>query len=180
MVADGNESAMDHCIEKYGPLVWSIARRYVPNQTSAEDLVQETFTDLWKSAKRYNPAVAAESTFVGMIAKRRAIDFVRKEARRPELEPLPEAESFPHAAKEASPSLRCEGRDIRAALQQLPEETQKLFALHFDEGLTHPEIADRTGLPLGSVKTRLRRGLIEARDILRRLDGAQTSIPAKS
>ena len=179
-VAEGVESAMDHCIRKYGPLVWSIARRHVSNDTAAEDVVQETFTDLWKSAKRFNAEVATESTFVGMLARRRAIDFARRESRRVQFEPMPEAESIPHASTEASPSLSCESQDVREALKQLPDETQQIFSLHFDEGMTHPEIAERTGLPLGSVKTRLRRGLIEVRDILRRLDGGQTSIPANS
>lgn len=179
-VARGVESAMDQCIKKYGPLVWSIARRHVNNDTAAEDVVQETFTDLWKSAKRFNAEVASESTFVGMLARRRAIDFARLESRRVQFEPMPEAESIPHATTEASPSLSCESQDVREALKKLPDETQQIFALHFDEGMTHPEIAERTGLPLGSVKTRLRRGLIEVRDILRRLDGGQPSIPANS
>ena len=172
-VARGVERAMEHCISKYGGLVWSIAQRYVSDRSSAEDVVQETFTDLWKSAKRYDPAIATECTFVGMLARRRAIDFARRESRRPRLEPLPEEGSMPEPSAGPLGSLRCESEDVRAALRQLPDETQKIFALHFDEGMTHPEIAEKTGLPLGTVKTRLRRGLIEVRDQLRRLDGAQ-------
>lgn len=180
LVAQGVESAMDHCIKKYAPLVWSIARRHVKNETAAQDVVQETFTDLWKSAKRFNADIASESTFVGTLARRRAIDFARRESRQIVTEPMPEADTINQASSTPSPSLRCESLDIRRALKELPEETQEIFALHFDEGMTHPEIAERTGLPLGSVKTRLRRGLIEARDILRRLDGGPTSFPAKS
>lgn len=176
-VAQGIERAMEHCIRKYGGLVWTIARRYVKDHSSAEDVVQETFTDVWRSARRYDPAIATECTFIGMLARRRAIDFARKQSRQPLLEPLPEAETLPHAANEPSAAVRCESADVREALKQLPEETQKIFALHFDEGMTHPEIAEKTGIPLGTVKTRLRRGLIEARNILRRLDGAnQTTV----
>lgn len=164
---------MENCITKYGGLVWSIAQRYVSDRSSAEDVVQETFTDLWKSAKRYDPAIATECTFVGMLARRRAIDFARKESRRPRLEPLPEEGSMPEPSTDPEGSLRCESEDVRAALRQLPDETQKIFTLHFDEGMTHPEIVEKTGLPLGTVKTRLRRGLIEVRNQLRRLDGAQ-------
>ena len=177
-VAQGIERAMDHCITKYGGLVWSIARRHVKDHSAAEDVVQETFTDLWKSAKRYDPAIATECTFVGMLARRRAIDFARKESRRPLLEPLPEAESLPYATTEPTAAVRCESENVRAALRELPGETQQIFSLHFDEGMTHPEIAEKTGLPLGTVKTRLRRGLIEVREKLRRLDGAQSSISA--
>lgn len=164
---------MDNCIVKYGGLVWSIALRYVKDRSSAEDVVQETFTDLWKSAKRYDPSVATECTFIGMLARRRAIDFARKQSRQPLLEPLPDAEALPHASTEPSAAVRCESADVREALKQLPEETQRIFALHFDEGMTHPEIAEKTGLPLGTVKTRLRRGLIEVRTLLRQLDGEE-------
>lgn len=169
-VAKGIERAMENCIVKYGGLVWSIARRYVKDHSAAEDVVQETFTDLWKSAKRYDPSIATECTFVGMLARRRAIDFARKQNRQPILEPLPEAETLPLATDEPSAALRCESADVREALKQLPEETQELFMFHFDQGMTHPEIAKHTGMPLGTVKTRLRRGLIEVRDILRRLE----------
>lgn len=174
-VAQGIERAMEHCIQKYGALVWSIARRHVQDPSAAEDVVQETFTDLWRSAKKYDPSIATECTFIGMLARRRAIDFVRKESRRPTLEPLPDAESLPHASTEASPSLRCEREDVQMALRTLPEETQQIFSLHFDEGMTHPEIAEQTGLPLGTIKTRLRRGLIEVRENLRRLDRAHSN-----
>lgn len=173
-VAQGDERAMEQCITKFGPLVWSIAKRHVQDHSALEDIVQEAFTDLWKSAKRYNPAIATESTFVGLLARRRAIDFARKESRRPQLEPLPDANSLPHASIESSATLRCESEDVRAALKELPEETQQIFSLHFDEGMTHPEIVEKTGLPLGTVKTRLRRGLIDLRNKFRRLDSGQS------
>lgn len=172
-VASGVESAMNHCINKYGALVWSIVRRHVRNPSSAEDVVQETFTDLWKSAGKYNPAMGAENTFVGVLARRRAIDFVRKESRRPQVEPMPESDTMLLASADPSALVRCEREDVKEAFKNLPEETRTLFSLHFEEGMTHPEIVEKTGLPLGTVKTRLRRGLIELKNSLRRLDGAQ-------
>ena len=137
----------------------------------AEDLVQETFTDLWKSAKRYNPALSGEQTFIGVLARRRAIDFARKQERQPLLEPLPDAEFLPLTGASSSAARRCHNVDIRNLLSQLPSETKTLFSLHFDQGLTHPEIVSRTGMPLGTVKTRIRRGLVEARNLLRHLAG---------
>lgn len=172
-VALGIERAMEHCIKKYSGLVWTIAKRYVRDHSSAEDIVQETFLELWKSAKRYDPAIATESTFIGMLARRRAIDFARKESRRPQHEPLPDVESLPMLTTEPPSAINSKGEDVRAAIGQLPEETQKIFSLHFEQGMTHPEIAEQTGIPLGTVKTRLRRGLIETRNKLRRLGAAQ-------
>ena len=166
-VAQGAERSMNHCIQEFAPLVWSIVRRHVRDQSAAEDVVQETFTDLWKSAKRFNPAMGTATTFVGLLARRRAIDYVRKESRQPQTEPLPEKDSLSQAAKGPSALGHCERGDVQDALQTLPEETRTIFSLHFNEGLTHPEIVEKTGLPLGTVKTRLRRGLIELRDKLR-------------
>ena len=179
-VAQGIERAMEYCITKYSGLVWSIASRYVKNRSCAEDVVQETFTDLWKSAKRYNPAIATESTFIGMLARRRAIDFARNESRSPQLEPLPEAESLPHASTEPVPFIRSESEDILSAIKELPEETRQIFSLHFDEGMTHHEISEKTSLPLGTVKTRLRRGLIEVRNKLRHVAGVEAAQPSIS
>ena len=164
---------MEQCLCQFGPLIWSIAKRHVNDHSAAEDVVQETFADLWKSAKRYNPGIATESTFVGLLARRRAIDFARKESRRPQLEPLPEGEFLTQAATESAAVFHCESEDVRAALRELPVETQEIFSLHFDEGMTHPEIVEKTGLPLGTVKTRLRRGLIDLRNKLRHLDRGQ-------
>jgi RNA polymerase sigma-70 factor (ECF subfamily) len=172
-VAQGNERAMEQCITKYGPLIWSIAKRHVSDHSAVEDIVQETFTDLWKSAKRYNPDIATESTFLGLLARRRAIDHVRKESRRPQLEPLPDAESLTHATVESTANFHCDSADVRTALKGLSEESQKIFSLHFDEGMTHPEIVEKTGLPLGTVKTRLRRGLVDLRNKFRRLENDQ-------
>lgn len=167
---------MDKCISRYGGLVWSIAQRYVRNRSEAEDVVQETFTDVWRTAKRFDPAIATECTFIGMLARRRAIDFARRENRRPQLEPLPEAESLPHLSAQPASAINCQSEDVRRAIKLLSEETQRMFHLHFDEGMTHPEISEKTGLPIGTVKTRLRRGLIEVRDKLRHLEGAEQPI----
>lgn len=167
LVAQGKESAMDRCIKEYAPLVWSIVRRYVQNTSSAEDVVQETFIDLWRSAKRYDSSIATHTTFVGLLARRRAIDHTRKESRRPRLEPMPEGDSLNLASEGPTALMKCEREDVRQALAKLPEETREIFILHFDQGMTHPEIVEWTGLPLGTVKTRLRRGLIELRNQLR-------------
>lgn len=166
---------MERCIAVYGGLIWSIALRYSADRSQAEDIVQEIFMDLWRSAHRFDSGIASEKTFVGLLARRRSIDYTRKQRRQPPAEPLMAAESLPDDAPVPSGERRVEHAEVLEVLNTLPEATRELFTLHFEDGLTHPEISERTGIPLGTVKTRLRRGLIELRDRLRRLEGPQAS-----
>ncbi|MGL4400220.1 MAG: RNA polymerase sigma factor, partial [Luteolibacter sp.] len=104
-VAAGEAEAMGQCLSAFGGLVWSVVRRYLRNQTEAEDLVQEIFIEIWKKAASFNPAVASETTFVGLIARRRAIDHLRRQGRKPDFEPLSAAGSIPLPALEKSSVL---------------------------------------------------------------------------
>ncbi|MEI7928186.1 MAG: sigma-70 family RNA polymerase sigma factor [Verrucomicrobiales bacterium] len=174
-VASGESRAMEACIEAHGGLVWSIVLKRVRDRPAAEDLTQEIFTEIWKSSGRYNASIASESGFIAMIARRRVIDWSRKQQRLPEMETLPEKAEFP--APSEMPGLAMDRDSLWTALETLPEETRKLFTLHFEQGLTHSEIAESTGLPLGSVKTRLRRGLLEARALLGRLGDRMNPYP---
>jgi len=166
-VARGDSRAMERCIEVHGPLVWGVVLRRVSDRSAAEDLTQEIFTEIWKHAGRHNPAIASEAGFVAMIARRRAIDWCRKQQRLPEMESLAASEDLPAATE--GPGEGVDREVLWQALSPLPDETRRLFNLHFEQGMTHSEISEQTGLPLGSVKTRLRRGLIEARSLLQRL-----------
>ncbi|GAB5558837.1 MAG: hypothetical protein SynsKO_04840 [Synoicihabitans sp.] len=157
---------MKECIAQFGGLVWSITRRYVQPDSEAEDVVQEAFAELWRKADRFDRAKASAATFIGLIARRRSIDWLRKKSRRPEFQPLPADLDDVVAAPENDRS-RIDTESLYAALKKLPEDVRDLFTLHFQKGLTHAEIAEQTGLPLGTIKTRLRRGLIEMRAALR-------------
>ncbi len=165
LVAKGDGQAMKRCINVYGPLVWSIVCRRIEEHDDAEETCQEIFTEIWQKAGTYNPEVAREITFIGMIARRRSIDWQRKQSRLPMLTDL-------ESAPEASSAIPIAGTGLDRellwkALEQLPEKTRELFSLHFAKGMTHEEIVKETGLPLGTVKTRLRRGLIDARKLLK-------------
>ena len=166
-VARGEPGAMRECIDRFGGLVWTLTSRYVPTRTEAEDVVQEVFTDLWRSAGRYDASKSSESTFIGLIARRRGIDWLRKQSRQPKLEVINSDLQQPEQASSCAPFA---SDRIKLALQKLPEATQRLFALHFEKGMTHPEIAAETGLPIGTVKTRLRRGLISVRSSMSQAD----------
>ncbi len=164
---------MNLCINQYGPLVWGIVRRYIKDSAEAEDLVQEVFTEIWKKAASFDPAVATESTFIGLVTRRRSIDYLRRQGRQPGFETLDAAESVPLPEAQTS-SITCDPETVKSSVASLPADTRELFHLFFDDGFTHPEIAEKTGLPLGTVKTRLRRGLITLREQLQRVVRSNT------
>jgi len=166
-VAAGLPRAMNACIDQYGPLVWSIARRFLKQSAEAEDLVQEVFTEVWKKAASFDPSLASEASFIGLIARRRAIDYLRRHGRLPTFESLDAAESLPLPTSQNS-SFQGDPEAVKSSLAKLPQDTRELFQLFFENGFTHPEIAEKTGIPLGTVKTRLRRGLVLLRDQFKR------------
>jgi RNA polymerase sigma factor (sigma-70 family) len=168
LVAKGDEAAMKRCIDSYGPLVWSIVCRRINQRVDAEEACQEIFTEVWRIAGRFDSKVSKESTFIGMIARRRSIDWQRKQNRLPAISTL---DSLPELSSASSSNLHSIDRtELWEVLKNLPKDTLDLFSLHFEKGLSHVEIARQTKLPIGTVKTKLRRGLIEARKLLKDFD----------
>ncbi len=168
LVAKGDETAMKRCIDSYGPLVWSIVCRRINQRVDAEEACQEIFTEVWRIAGRFDSKVSKESTFIGMIARRRSIDWQRKQNRLPAISTL---DSLPELSSASSSNLHSIDRtELWNVLKNLPKDTLDLFSLHFEKGLSHVEIARQTKLPIGTVKTKLRRGLIEARKLLKDFD----------
>lgn len=166
-VASGETAAVAECVDTYGGLVWSLARRLLRRPIDAEDAVQEVFIELWKNASRFDPEVASETTFVAMIARRRLIDRQRRHARRPEGEPVT-IDDLPLSAPEASADLDLSDEAARAAaaIERLKPEQRSVLRLAVCHGWPHQLIADRLSLPLGTVKTHVRRGLIKVREEL--------------
>jgi RNA polymerase sigma factor (sigma-70 family) len=161
-VAANDNAAMRACIDRYGGLVWSLARRFLSDASETEDAVHEIFVDLWKSAARFNPDVAAEHTFVAMIARRRLIDRVRATKASRREQPLSSDEPAPRVRPDPAEF----GEDAAAAAEALGElelGQQRAIELAVVRGLSHEEIARITGQPLGTVKTHIRRGLIRLR-----------------
>lgn len=165
-VARGDPAAVRECLQRYGRWVFALARRFLGNAADADDAVQEIFIELWKCAGRYDPAAGSEPTFITMIARRRLIDGRRRSARRPAFGPLLDAVPEPRPATPFDTAD--EAAKARDALAELREDERTVIRLAVDHGLTHPEIAARTGLPVGTVKTHIRRGLLKVRQ---RLDG---------
>ncbi len=157
---------MQQCMERFGGLVWSLARKFSNSGSDADDAVQEIFIDLWKSAARFDPAIASETTFVAMIARRRLIDRGRRRQRRLDSAPLTEGTAAAEGPQSDSTEVAEEAGRAQAAFEQLRPEQKRVLQLAIFHGRSHEEIARSTGLPLGTVKTHARRGLIRLRQIL--------------
>lgn len=164
-VAAGDQRAVADVIDSYGALVWSLAKRYFGRTAEAEDAVQDVFIAVWKAADRYDPGTAKESTFIAMIARRRMIDQLRKQGRRPsaatlEGSPEPEVESNDRLADEE------QAEAVLTAINDLDPPQPEVIRRSILDGLTHAEIAEAMELPLGTVKTHIRRGLMKVRQAL--------------
>lgn len=164
-VVVGAPGAVEECLNRYGALVWSLALRQSPTRADAEDAVQEIFIDLWHSAARFDARVASEVTFVAMIARRRLIDRRSKLDRTIDASPLAAAVDPPAAAAQDPVAFREEAAQARDRLQQLKPDERKVIELAIDRGLSSSQIAEELAMPLGTVKTNARRGMIRLREL---------------
>lgn len=136
------------------------------NSDDAEDAVQEIFLDIWKNAGRFDAAQSSETTFVAMIARRRLIDRIRFSARRISADALEDVLAEPVDRSDKTMQMTLEAGDAVKALNALRPEQRQVLQLSIVQGLSHQEIADTTGMPLGTVKTHARRGILQAREFL--------------
>ncbi len=165
-IAAGDRGAPDECLARYGAVVWTLARRTLRRREDAEDAVQEVFIELWRVAGRYNPAAASEQAFVTAIARRRIVDRLRRLSRLGPIEPLEGNEPVGAAASTPGPELTEEVRQAREGLLTLKPDERHVLELSIDRGLSHGQIAEATGLSLGTVKSHARRGLRRLREML--------------
>jgi len=167
-IANGDSTAIDECLDRYGGLVWSLARRLSASPSDAEDAVQEIFIDVWRNADRFRADVAEEATFVAMLARRRLIDRLRKQQRRTlDSRPIDES-TLEYAAPVQTPPVELaeDASRATACLEQLRIDERRVLELSIYHGLPQTSIAEQTGLALGTVKTHARRGLLQLRDCM--------------
>lgn len=165
-IASGDKTAVQDCLNNYGGLVWSLARRMSPNSDEAEDAVQEIFIDVWKNAARFDETQSSETTFIAMIARRRLIDRLRKTNRQPNTDSLEDMLAEPSDDKDNKLQLSVEANEAAEAMKNLRPEQRRILHLSIVQGFSHQEIADALSMPLGTVKTHARRGLIQVREHL--------------
>ncbi len=160
-IADGDLPAVRQVVDRYGDLVWSLARCFTNSDADAEDAVQDIFLTLWRKAGRYDPALGAEVTFVSVLARRVLIDRWRRNKR------IPGADEIGRVREHLSPATRQQPAELAAvteAFGALKDELQVVLRLSIEHGCTHEMISEITGLPLGTVKTRIRKGLTLVRE----------------
>ena len=149
--------------------MWSLAKRKLSTHTDAEDAVQDIFVELWQKADRFDPKLSSEATFIVMVARRRLIDRQRRQARAPEQASLDtdgvnltdELDGAPTFAE-----VNDEAAKARACLGQLKDDERRVIEMSIYHGMSQSNIAHKTGLPLGTVKTHARRGLVKLRELM--------------
>ena len=165
-IAEGDKTAVQDCLNMYGGLVWSLARRMLSNSDDAEDAVQEIFIDIWKNAERFDAQQASEATFIAMISRRRLIDRIRKMQRQVNTDSLEDILVEPAKNYHQDMQINVEARQAAQALNTLRPEQRQVLQLSIYQGLSHQEISNMTGMPIGTVKTHARRGLLQMRERL--------------
>lgn len=166
-LAAGRLEALDVLYERYKTMAYGIARRITADDTLAEDVVQEAFLGAWRSADRYVPGRGSVKTWLLSIVHHRAIDAVRR--RRPVSELPEEADGALTPAPLTLPDVwgevsgRLDRAQVQAALAALPDAQREAVELAYFGGLSQTEIAERTGVPLGTVKSRVRLALVGLR-----------------
>ena len=170
-VAEGSAEALGTLYDRHAGSVFGLARRILGRQEDAEEVVQDVFAQVWRDAPRYDAARATVAGWILVLARTRAIDRLRLRRARPDVSDAVEPASAPplaasghdpeHAAMSAD-----EARKVRAAFEALPEPLRALVDLAYFQGFTHSEIAGQTGVPLGTVKTRLRTAVATLRLVL--------------
>ena len=163
-IRSGNEQAIGELYDLYSSLVYSVALRVLGDTGAAEDVLQEVFMQLWRNPQAFDSSRGSLPAWLSVIARNRAIDSLRK--RRPETDWSDVVLSFESdLAGEAE--RRRAIQKVRDILNGMPTTQRSALEMAFFEGLTHSEIAEKLGDPLGTVKTRIRTGLLALRQALR-------------
>jgi RNA polymerase sigma-70 factor, ECF subfamily len=163
----GDEKALDLAYERASRVVFGVGLRMLRDKAEVEEVVVDVFLQVWRKAVDFDPDRGSPTSWLLMIARSRVIDRLRSNRLRrceqtlDEFE-LPALGNGPHE----NSAVKQVGRKVHAALAQLPWEQQKAIELAYFEGMSHSEIADKVGAPLGTIKTRIRLAMFRLRELL--------------
>ena len=167
-VARGSEAAFEQLYEVVAAPVFGVVRRVVRDVGQSEEVAQEVLVELWRTATRYNPAQGSAMNWTLTLAHRRAVDRVRSAQARTDREQRAGAMAAGREFDEVSEAVtaRLEREQVRRCLSTLTELQRESVMLAYYGGHTYPEVAELLQSPLGTIKTRLRDGLVRLRDCL--------------
>lgn len=170
----GDVSSFEALYDRYSGFVHASAIRILGRSEEAEEVVQDVFWQLWKSKIAYDPNQGRFSTWLFVMTRNRSLDRLRSKRRRPLVEPLPADPGGPVSPgnPEQSASDAERRRHVLSALQQLPSQQRQALELSFYQGLSHREIAERLGEPLGTIKSRIRMAMDKLRPNLQGVESA--------
>jgi RNA polymerase sigma-70 factor (ECF subfamily) len=150
-VAQGNERAFSELYDRYSRPVYATGVRLLGDAHLAEDLVQDAFTNVWQAAASFDPSRASFATWLHRVARNRAVDLDRRRRARPQSA----GEARLHTVSGGpDPEANVDGWDVARALSRIPEKHREVLTLAYFEGLSQREISLRTGVPLGTIKSR--------------------------
>ena len=183
-MAKGEHTALAGCYDVMGPVVFSLAVRMLRDRPAAEDVTQDIFVQVWRQAANYDTTRGSPEAWMMMIARTRILDRLRSRSAGVILKPVgdnlpevPDAEDWP----EDLAVSREDAVNVRRALAELPHDQKHAIELAFFDGLTHVEISEKLNVPLGTIKTRIRLGLLKIKDYLQELMGemqGEQTVPA--
>jgi RNA polymerase sigma-70 factor (ECF subfamily) len=170
-MAGGSEPALAELYDRFGGVAHGVALRILRDPALAQDAVQDAFLAAWRTAAAFDPARGNASTWLLTLVHRRAVDLVRREERRradviDESTPVASGEATDEAAE-----IRAERRAVQAALARLRPDQREALELAYYGGLSQSQLAERLGVPLGTVKSRMFTALATLRDLLRENEG---------
>jgi RNA polymerase sigma-70 factor (ECF subfamily) len=162
-IRSGDQSAMAALYDRYSPIVYSVALRVLQDTGVAEDVLQDIFMQLWRNPGAFDANRGNMGAWLAVIARHRAIDALRRRRAEDDIEDCVVSVENDFAGD----ADRSRAMDkVRGALETMPPPQRSALEMAYFEGLTHSEIAEKTGEPLGTVKTRIRAGLLSLRKVL--------------
>jgi RNA polymerase sigma-70 factor (ECF subfamily) len=166
-IARSDEQALGLIYDRYRVILFGLMLRILHSRQEAEDVLQEVFLQVWKRASDFDEKRGRPFTWLVTLARSRAIDRLRSIGSRERVAQNAARETIETTSDAVEDSIRSEeGKVVRRALQELPEEQRRTLELAYFEGLTQSEVAKRLETPLGTVKTRMRSGLTRVRELL--------------
>jgi RNA polymerase sigma-70 factor, ECF subfamily len=166
-IAARNEAALAELYDRYRAILFGLLMRILNNREEAEDVLQEVFLQVWRKATDFDENRGRPFTWLVTLARSRGIDRLRTLASRERVAEAGAKEVSEEVSDAATDAFKSEQRGlVTKALSQLPDEQKRPLMLAYFDGLTQSEIAARLGAPLGTVKTRMRTGLMNLRELL--------------